>query len=245
MTVKDKVAYVDVSFRLPSTATPDQVARWHEVLAQHARPFSRFAFLVNEMEPWNAVICVLDGWLALSKSLDSGQVQIVDFALHNDIVEPTSGDGQTAIYSVQALTDGMAAVIPLPVWSELLHDLPELANLTRAVEAATRSRRAERTLRLGKGTAEMRVAHALVEFCIRLGDRCGSLYHVPLTQQALGDFLGLSSVHVCRTTRRMARDGILQLTDHMDIRVLEPARLMQIAGLDPELFRREITPDLG
>ncbi|MFZ7090253.1 Crp/Fnr family transcriptional regulator [Primorskyibacter sp. 2E233] len=240
--LNDRATFLEESFLLSSTADLSQKRLWQDALQRHLRAFEKGAHFVHEGENWSFVVCVLDGWLTLSKSLDTGQVQILDFAMHNDIVEPTAGDGRTAIFNVQAQTDGVAAVIPLPVWSALLHDLPPLAQLVYATEAAVRSRRAERTLRLGKGSAEMRVAHALVEFCIRLGDRCGEVFHVPLTQQALGDFLGLSSVHVCRTTRRLSRAGILELTDHMDIRVLEPHKLADLAGLDPQMFRREIMP---
>src|SRR6056297_3620005 len=130
-------------------------------------------------------------------------------------------------------------------WETMIGDWPELHHLAHLVEAAKQARRDERILRLGKGTAEMRVAYALLEFCIRLAPDCGSecyQFHIPLTQQQLGDYVGLSSVHVCRTMRRMVRNGILEMHDHMDIRILDAPSLARLAGVDIEDLKREIVP---
>lgn len=234
--------HFDHIFPLPVSVQGADDQKWQEVLLQYVRPVSKGATLTLEGAPWDAMICVVDGWLSLSKSLDTGHVQIIDFAMQGDIVGPASADGVTSAVTVEALTDGTAAIIPPAVWHCLQTQLPGLASLVQATEAAIRARRAERALRLGKGSAEMRVAHALLEFGVRLNAPFGQVYHIPMTQQTLGDFLGLSSVHICRTTRRLARSGILEVTDHMDIRVLQPAELAKIAGTDPEALRREILP---
>jgi CRP-like cAMP-binding protein len=100
-------------------------------------------------------------------------------------------------------------------------------------------------LRLGKGSAETRIAYAIIELCIRLGmigkvPDCG--FHIPLTQQQLGEFVGLSSVHVCRTMRRLTRLGVISMEGHMDITIHNMDALAEIAGVDPDALENEIIP---
>jgi len=212
---------------------------------RHPHHFSKDATLLLEGDKCNVVYCVLDGWIALSKALEDGQNQIIDFALPGDIVDPVAADGTTSSVTIEALTDASLAAISYGSWEIMISEWPELYHLAHLVEAARQARRDERILRLGKGTAEMRVAYALLEFCIRLAPACGSechQFHIPLTQQQLGDYVGLSSVHVCRTMRRMVRNGILEMHDHMDIRILDAPSLARLAGVDIEELKREIVP---
>ena len=218
-----------------------------DTFARHAVTFRDGNTLILEGDECESIYCVLDGWLALSKSLDEGQNQIIDFALPGDIIDPASADGVTSSVMIEALTDGTLAALPYRNWERLTKDWPELARMSHLIEAAKRARRAERMLRLGKGTAEMRVAYALLEFCIRLDSVCEPdipSFHVPLTQQQLGDYVGLSSVHVCRTMRRLTRNGVLESSDHMDIRILDSQALARLAGVDSERLKREIIPQI-
>jgi len=212
---------------------------------QHARSFRDGSVLMLENDECKVVYCVLDGWLALSKTALEGQTQIIDFALPGDIFDPASADGTTSTVTIEGLTDGIVAALPYSNWERMVADWPELYRLAHRIEAAKQARRAERMLRLGKGSAEMRVAYALLEFCVRINTACSDenpAFHIPLTQQQLGDYVGLSSVHVCRTIRRLSRNGIVRMTDHMDIRVLDPHALAHLAGVETSDLKRGIVP---
>lgn len=100
-------------------------------------------------------------------------------------------------------------------------------------------------LRLGKGSAENRLAYALTEFNLRLsaiGESRDGAFHLPLTQQLLGEYLGLSSVHVCRTMRRLIDRGVIEPGDHMEINIRDPRSLATIAGVDFDILRSQIIP---
>lgn len=226
----------------PSRELSDRI---REAFAQHARPFHDGAVILIENDECHSVFCALEGWLSLSKSLDEGQTQIIDFALPGDIVDPAAADGATSSVTIEALTEGSLAEMPYANWERMTAEWPELHRHEHRLKGADQARRAERMLRLGKGTAEMRVAYALLEFCIRLGTVCDSgtpEFHIPLTQQQLGDFIGLSSVHVCRTMRRMVRNGIVEMSDHMNIKVLDGHALAQLAAVDRRALKGEILP---
>lgn len=201
--------------------------------------------MLHDGQDSNKVIIGVDGWLATSKSSLNGEVQLIDFILPGNIADPTSGDGRTAGLNIEAVTDAVICVIPLSAWYSMLAASPQLAQASELVHAAERSRLSERMLRLGRGSAENRIAYALIELCVRLkplGLSEHDAFHLPLTQRHIGDFTGLTAVHVCRTMRRFVRNGLVETTDHMDVRIKDLTALAEIAGVDPERLAAEITP---
>lgn len=201
--------------------------------------------LLHDGESGCKVFIVIEGWLAASKSSLHGEVQLIDFMLPGDIADPTSADGKTAGLNIEAVTDALVSVIPLAAWHRMLAEAPRLARANEQVQAAERARLSERMLRLGRGSAESRIAYALIELCLRLkplglSENCA--FHLPLTQRHIGDFTGLTAVHVCRTLRRFVRNGLVETADHMDVRIKDLAALSDIAGVEPERLAAEITP---
>lgn len=215
------------------------------ILNAHKRDMGAGSILEIETAENSATYCVLSGWLALSKSMADGARQIVDVALPGGIIDPLSADGSTSPVQIETLTEAKIAVVPRAVWAKLEDSEPGIRELESMTLGAALSRMSERMLRLGKGSAETRIAFALIELCMRLsatGDCRENVYHLPLTQQVLGDFVGLSSVHVCRTMRRLTRSGVIATENHMDIRIRDVGKLAEMAGVDLEILRRQIIP---
>ena len=57
---------------------------------------------------------------------------------------------------------------------------------------------------------------------------------LPLTQEHIGDALGLTSVHVNRTLRSLREDGIVAL-NRGTLHVIDPDRLAETAGFEAEV----------
>jgi CRP-like cAMP-binding protein len=67
-------------------------------------------------------------------------------------------------------------------------------------------------LNVGRRNARSRLAHLLCEFSVRLkqstpGDAMA--YELPMTQEQLGDALGLTPVHVNRVLKSLETDGLI------------------------------------
>jgi CRP-like cAMP-binding protein len=234
-----------VGFLVRSACRDEPDADLPRALATQERSVSSGELLAMEGERSRAVICVLAGWLALGKSLSNGTRQIIDLGVPGDVLDPAASDGLSSALEIEALSDGSVALIPDAAWHGMKRDRPALHLAAAKIAAASQARRAQRMLRLGRGSAEMRLAYALLEICVRLsavGATRDRRFHLPLTQQSLGDFAGLSSVHVCRTLRRMARRGLISVENHMDIRILDIDALAEIADIEPEALSREILP---
>lgn len=215
------------------------------VLGRYMRTRRATETLKLEGDSVPSVFFLVEGWLAVSKSLQDGHRQIIDLLLPGDVLDPGSADANASVVQIEALADTRFAAIPVDVWARLLDDEPDIRHVLDTALRAAVARMSERMLRLGKGSAESRVAYALIELCLRL-DAVGATgpggFHVPLTQQQLGDFTGLSAVHICRTLRRMARREIVAVEDHMDILIRDMHALAEIAGIDPEGLGNQIIP---
>ena len=194
------------------------------------------------------VYFLLSGWLCLSKTSLAGDRQIIDFLLPGNLFDPGSGDEIMASTDVSALTDARMAVIRRDVWLQYLANHRSAQDLGSRLAAAGYARIAERLLRIGKGNAETRIAYAICELGLRAnrhGLVTGQKFHLPLTQQVLGDFVGLSSVHVSRTIGRLVRRGVLSYGDHMDIVIHDVETLAELAEIDPHDLQAEITTLAG
>jgi CRP-like cAMP-binding protein len=72
----------------------------------------------------------------------------------------------------------------------------------------------EWTVSLGRRSAMSRMAHLFCEIFERIqvvGLNDGNAYDIPLTQQELGECLGLTSVHINRTLQSLRKTGLVEL----------------------------------
>jgi CRP-like cAMP-binding protein len=100
---------------------------------------------------------------------------------------------------------------------------------------------------LGRGNADERVATMLLDFRGRLhrmglGDG-GDRFRLPMTQQDIGDYLGLTVVHVNRVLRRFHHSHLATAKAGLAI-IHDAAALQRIANPLQDVFERT-TPDFG
>ena len=67
---------------------------------------------------------------------------------------------------------------------------------------------------------------------------------MPLTQEHIGDALGLTNVHVSRMLRELREEGVLILKTGV-LRLLDPGRLIEIAGYDECRFMRHPSSEMS
>lgn len=251
---------MNTAIKLTDGGTGNPAARWLDSqdmararkvlrdMRKRARTVEAGVHLLAEGSEAPEVIVLFDGWLSLYKTLSEGHAQIIDFAMPFDILHTASANGHTAACGVQAITRTTFQSIDAGRWERLLRDEPAIATLEVRLARAARARLTERLLRLGQADATTRVAYTLIELCLRLDARDPNgdcRYHMPLTQQQLGQFTGLTSVHVCRVLGRLGRDGLIETSDHMDIRVCDPWALAALASVDVDSLAGEILPPLA
>lgn len=219
--------------------------RLSNLINAHLQKRSAGTVLKLEGESNNSVYLVLSGWVCISKSMVDGHRQTVDVVLPGGVLEPACADISTSGVEIQALTDVTCAIIPREIWQRFVDADPELGLMLQREIGAVMTRMSERMLRLGKGTSESIIAFVFCELCLRstgLSLWEVGKFHIPMTQQQLGDLCGLSSVHICRTLRRFKRNGVLDVRDHMEVTIHDIDTLAEIAQIDPDALQNELVP---
>ncbi|HWK65048.1 MAG TPA: Crp/Fnr family transcriptional regulator [Rhizobiaceae bacterium] len=179
---------------------------------------------------------LLEGFACRYKYLEDGRRQILAFLLPGDLCD-------LHVFLINRMDHSIAALVPSKVAmiapANILRFTNDFPNLTRALwwttlldEAITR----EWVVNTGQRTAYERTAHLFCELFHRLrliGRTDGNSYRLPLTQAALGDTLGLSSVHVNRTLQELRRNGLISLRNSI-------LTINNLAGLErAALFSRD------
>lgn len=215
------------------------------ILETHLHHYSKGTTLTFEGDETPGLFFVISGWITVSKSLADGDRLIIDVLLPGEMIDPSHGHPEATTVQLEALTEADVAIVPRDLCTKLSLEHPRIQLKIDHNYAATLSRMSERMLRLGKASAESRIAFALCELWMRStqGDmRDGVTFHLPMAQRHLADFTGLSPVHVCRTLRRLKRNGIVSVSEHMQVSIHKLDKLAAIAEIEPTKLRSRIVP---
>ena len=157
-----------------------------------------------------------DGWLFRYKILHNGDRQIVDFILPGQIFGLQACFFKASLYSIATVTAASVSSIPLEVIDDVFDQNPQLAKAlfwSAVCEAAIVG---EHLVDAARRSAYERVSHLLLELFVRLkstGQTDGQSFSMPLTQELIGDALGLTPVHVNRTLRALREDRLIKISN--------------------------------
>lgn len=156
---------------------------------------------------------VLTGFVTRYKLVGDGGRQIVAIHLSGDFVDLQHILLDRADHSIHALTLATVAQFPADALIRLAYQFPEIGKalwLESLVEAATFR---EWIANVGRRDARARTAHLLCELATRrqaAGLGAVDTFELPMTQEQLGDALGLTSVHINRTLRGLESEGLIR-----------------------------------
>lgn len=192
----------------------------------------------------NELYTLLDGWVHLYQILEDGRRQILDFALPGAFLGFQPDLGAPMAHSAQCLTEVAVCVFPRSKLFDLFRAHPELALRMAWITSRDWTLANEHLTNVGRRSARERMAHLLLElfYRVRMIDESphGDTIELPLTQEHIGDALGLTPVHVNRTLRRLREDGLLAVGGRV-LRVLDPDALAEVAGFDNESILKRPT----
>src|SRR6266699_45252 len=156
-------------------------------LQSSTRAVSRNREIITAGRKYDGVFVLIDGAAIRYRVLRDGRRQILNIALPGDFIGFPASFFEAALYSITALNDALVSWVPFPTLFGLFQKQPRRAALER-------------------------VAHFLLELLTRLqaiGLADERSYRMPLTQELIGDALGLSVPHVNRTLRQLREDGLI------------------------------------
>lgn len=179
---------------------------------------------------------VIDGVVALSKTLPDGRRQTVGLMFPSDFIgRPLQPVAQ---YDAIAVTPVRLCLFDRPRFERILRDTPVLQN--RLLEMTLDELDAARDwmLLLGRKTANEKIATFLSILARRaaaLDNRApddGLVFALPLTREAIADYLGLTIETVSRQITALRKAGVIELEDARNVRVPDYAALLSVARED-------------
>lgn len=212
----------------------DGMAEGIRILCQDNVEFSRGDTVVEADADYAKVFLIREGWAVRYKLLASGDRQIINFALPGDFLGFNASIFRRSDHYIAAKTHLRAFALDIPPFRKMLSSHPSLALAMAWANAHEEAMLAERITSLGRRSARQRMAHLFCELWRRLellDLATQDSFPLPVTQEDLGDTLGLTVVHVNRTLRRLCLDGLVA-REHGRIRVVDKAGLEQVAGFE-------------
>ena len=188
-------------------------------------------YIVREGDKASHCTLLLSGFAYRSKMAGNGARQILSFHLRGDVVDLHNTLLEKADHSVQTLTRVEVAYIPSAAILALVDAHPAIARALWRETLVDGSIFREWVLNVGRRDARQRIAHLLCEIVLRqkqAGLCEGPRYHLPMTQEQIGDATGLTSVHVNRTLQGMRKEGLISTTNRSV--TIEDWRKLQAAG---------------
>jgi CRP-like cAMP-binding protein len=181
-------------------------------LPYRLKTFEASTYLVREGDRPTHCGVPISGFAYRQKQTGGGLRQIVSLHIPGEALDFQHLFLDVADHSIQMLTRGEVALIPLKEIQQLMQDDPAVgrAILTSILVEASIFR--EWVLNVGRRDARSRIAHLLCEFAIRM--RTSGLagddgYDLPITQEQFADAVGLTAVHVNRTLRALETEGFV------------------------------------
>lgn len=156
-------------------------------------------------EAHDFVYAVESGWLARSRTISDGRRQIIVIFLPGEFCGIKTIFMTRQPDAIEALTQASTRRIHYQeVLALAAKDFAVAMHLARQLALDERHLH-NWNVRLGRASAEERLAALLLEFrnrLVKLGMRADKDYNLPLTQQQIADHVGLTVVHVNRILRR-------------------------------------------
>jgi CRP-like cAMP-binding protein len=204
------------------------------------RPVRRHREIITEGRKYNELFVLLEGVAIRYRVSHDGRRQILNIVLPGDFIGFPACFFETALFSVAALTDTRVSSVPMSRLLALFERHPRLAAILLWQFSCEAAMYAEHLIDLGRRSAVERVAHFLLELLTRLqaiGLAEERSYSLPLTQEVIGDLLGLSVAHVNRSLRQLRDDGLVSI-DGRSVVIDDFAGLAAIADFEKSSMSR-------
>lgn len=203
-------------------------------LCEDVRPIEARRDIIREGECPDHVNLMIEGWACRYKVLRNGSRQITAFLLPGDFCDAHITMFTEMDHSIAAINECKVAFVSRAKILEI-SEHPQIARALWWASLVDEAVLRAWIVNLGRRDAFDRVGHLICELYARLKNvgRAGEgEFELPLTQEELADALGLTSVHVNRTLKRLREEKLLTL-HHRQLVITDMARLQRIVGFNP------------
>ncbi|MFN3209993.1 MAG: transcriptional regulator FnrL [Roseovarius sp.] len=205
---------------------------------KYYRSFEAGRTLVWAGDRMDFVGSVVSGIAMLTQTLEDGRTQMVGLLLPSDFVGRPGRE--KAAYNVVAVSDVVMCCFRKHPFENMMEVTPHIGQRLLEMTLDELDAAREWMLLLGRKTAREKIA----SFLAILGRRNAALslsmpsgpvvFDLPLTREAMADYLGLTLETVSRQISALRRDGVIVLDGKRHVTVPDFRRLLDEAGDDSD-----------
>ncbi|MCF6446134.1 transcriptional regulator FnrL [Nereida sp. MMG025] len=214
----------------------DELTQLEEV--KYYRSFQAGQTIVFQGDRMDFVASVVSGIATLTQTMEDGRTQMVGLLLPSDFVgRPGRNE---AAYDVVATTDIVMCCFRKRPFEQLMAKTPHVGQRLLEMTLDELDAAREWMLLLGRKTAREKIASLLTIIARRdaslnlSGDANSLTFNLPLTRDAMADYLGLTLETVSRQVSALKKDGVIELKDKRTIHVPDMQILLSEAGDDAD-----------
>jgi CRP/FNR family transcriptional regulator len=205
---------------------------------KYYRSFEAGQTLIWSGDRMDFVASVVTGIATLTQTMEDGRRQMVGLLLPSDFVGRPGRS--SAPYDVTATTDVVMCCFRKKAFEEMMGRTPHIAQRLLEMTLDELDAAREWMLLLGRKTAREKIASLLAimarrDATLKLQGARGPLtFDLPLTREAMADYLGLTLETVSRQISALRRDGVIVLDGKRNVTVPDFAALLEEAGDDTD-----------
>ena len=206
-----------------------------EQFGQGQRSVAAGTQLLDPREMYSTAFLINSGWALRYRAFPDGRRQIINFLLPGDAF----GLGAIVLsrpdHNISAITPVSVSPIAPEALLGMMREHPRLGAAFLWSAAQEEAVLREHIVNIGRRSALQRTAQLLVELLVRLagvGRARHGRYAFPLTQAMLADALGLSTVHMNRTMRRLHHERLIHVSAR-HIEIVDVHALCGVAQFSP------------
>lgn len=202
------------------------------------RTFTAGEVIVWAGDPMDFVASVVSGVATLTQTMEDGRRQMVGLLLASDFLGRPNRESVT--YDVTATTDVVLCCFRRKPFQKVIVDTPHVSQRLLEMTLDELDAAREWMLILGRKTAREKIASFLAILARRNSGSAGAKpgvdmqFELPLTREAMSEYLGLTLETVSRQMSGLKRDGVIVLDGKRKIVVPDFDALLNETGDDAD-----------
>jgi len=214
----------------------DELKRLEEI--KYYKTFEAGQTVVWSGDSMDFVASVVSGIATLTQTMEDGRTQMVGLLLPSDFVGRPGRE--VAAYNVTATTDLLMCCFRKKPFEDMMLKTPHIGQRLLEMTLDELDAAREWMLLLGRKTAREKIASLLAivarrDASLKLKSPSGRMiFDLPLTREAMADYLGLTLETVSRQISALKRDGVIELQGKRHVTVPDFDRLLEEAGDDSD-----------
>ena len=205
---------------------------------KYYRSFEAGQTIIWSGDQMNFVGSVVSGIASLTQTMEDGRTQMVGLLLPSDFVGRPGRE--SAPYDVQATTDVVMCCFRKKPFEDLMSHTPHIAHRLLQMTLDELDAAREWMLVLGRKTAREKIASLLSiiarrDASVNRKGLSGPIaFDLPLTREAMADYLGLTLETVSRQISALKKDQVIQLEGKRHVIIPDMRSLLDEAGDDSD-----------